>query len=185
MEALDRPELGGVELLGFRGYWWGPEFVLHRAEHAQRGVPVLPVVEDLEEGVLPPRCREQDPLHTRHHCWAPPSRHAPPSTRSRHRRNALILGLSGWHSPVTVSMPVTARRIGTHLHDHCTHGHHAEPDRPKPTGGTKQKARSQPCGPKRPPLVDPRPTHCDAQPTGARSTRIPRSPETRNPRSEP
>lgn len=30
------------------GYWWGAEFVLHRGEHAQRGVPALSIVEDFQ-----------------------------------------------------------------------------------------------------------------------------------------
>jgi len=72
----------------------------------------------------------------RHHA------HAPPSTRSRHRRNALILGLSGWHSPVTVSMPVTVRRIGTHLHDHCTLGHRMATT-PNPTDRSRPAVRSK------------------------------------------
>src|SRR5207249_2110875 len=48
------------------------------------------------------------------------------------------------------------------LHAWLPHGHHTEPDRPELTGSTEQKARSQPCEPKHPLPVDPRPTHCDA-----------------------
>ena len=51
------------------------------------------------------------------------------------------------------------------LHDWPPHGHHTETDRPELTGSTEQKARSQPCEPKRPLPVNPRPTHCDAQTT--------------------
>ncbi|MFF6805924.1 hypothetical protein [Streptomyces sp. NPDC012616] len=48
------------------------------------------------------------------------------------------------------------------LHAWPPHGHHTETYNPELTGDTEQKARSQPCEPKRPLPVAPRPTHCDA-----------------------
>lgn len=60
------------------------------------------------------------------------------------------------------NLTVAGEAVARSLHAWPPHGHHTEPDRPELTASTEQKARSQPCKPKRPLPVDLRPTHCDA-----------------------
>ena len=97
-----------------------------------RGVPVLPVVGDLEEGVLPPRRREQDPLHTRHHCWAPPSRPRPAVHSLAPQAEHVDLGIVRMAQPCDREHACNRKAdrdpFTRSLHARPPHGHRAEPD---------------------------------------------------------
>ena len=93
---------------------------------------MLPVVEDLEEGVLPPRRREQDPLHTRHHCWAPPSRPRPAVHSLAPQAEHVDLGIVRMAQPCDREHACNRKAdrdpFTRSLHARPPHGHHAEPD---------------------------------------------------------